>query len=115
MHFTDIIYIVISKISNIRQKYKNNPIVKEKAQVSWVISYLMHVWNMKTIRLKLLVKMYSIVTLYYSKISKIRQKFKIDQIVKKKSMSQMRDIIFVACIKCKSYLIETVGEDAFCS
>ena len=69
---------------------------------------------MKTIRLKLLVKMYSIVTLYYTKISKIRQKFKNDQIVKK-SMSQMRDIIFVACIKCKSYPIKTVGEDAFCS
>ena len=34
MHFTDIIYIVISKISKIRQKYKNNPIVKEKAQAS---------------------------------------------------------------------------------
>ena len=31
MHFTDIIYIVITKISKIRQKYKNNPIVK-KAQ-----------------------------------------------------------------------------------
>ena len=27
----------------------------------------------------------------------------------------MRDIILVACIKCKSYSIKTVGEDAFCS
>ena len=27
----------------------------------------------------------------------------------------MRDIILVACIKCKSYSIKTVGEDALCS
>ena len=40
------------KISKIRQKFKNSPIVK-KAQPSWVISYLIHVCNMKTIRLKL--------------------------------------------------------------
>ena len=34
---------------------------------------------------------------------------------RQKSMSQMRDIILVACLKCKSYSIKTVGEDAFCS
>ena len=38
MHFTDIIYNVISKISKIRQKYKNNQIVKEStSQVSDII------------------------------------------------------------------------------
>ena len=40
------------KISKIRQKFKNSPILK-KAQPMWVISYLIHVCNMKTIRLKL--------------------------------------------------------------
>ena len=40
------------KISKIRQKLKNSPIVK-KAKPGWVISYLMPVCNMKTIRLKL--------------------------------------------------------------
>ena len=35
------------------QKLKNSPIVKKKAKPGWVISYLMPVCNMKTIRLKL--------------------------------------------------------------
>ena len=73
MHFTDIIYIVISKISKIRQKYKNNSIVK-KAQARLVTSYLISVLNLEAIRLKLFVDMHSIVTIYYTVISKF-QKF----------------------------------------
>ena len=38
MYLTDIIYIIISKISKIRQKYKKNPIVKRStSQVSDII------------------------------------------------------------------------------
>ena len=36
------------KISKIRQKFKNSPIVK--AQPRWVISHLMPICNLKTIR-----------------------------------------------------------------
>ena len=55
---------------------------------------------------------YSYYILYhYFKISKIRQKFKNNSIVKK-STSQ---IILDACIKFESYPIKSVGEEAFYS
>ena len=50
----------------------------------------------------------------YFKISKIRQKFKKNPIVKKIT-SKMSDIILDACMKFENYPIKTVGEDAFCS
>ena len=56
---------------------------------------------------------YSYYILYhYFKISKIRQKFKNNPIVKK-STSQVSDIVLNACIKFESYPTKTVGGDRF--
>ena len=56
---------------------------------------------------------YSYYILYhYFKISKIRQKFKNSQIVKK-STTQVSDIILDTCIQYKNYPIKIVGEEAF--
>ena len=49
-------------------------------------------------------------TIYYTIISKIRQKFKNSPIVKKRQIS---DIILDACIKFESYLTKTLGADRF--
>ena len=78
------------------------------------MSYLMPVCNMKTIRLKLWEKRHFTVTIYYTIISKIRQKFKNSPIVKK-STTQVSDIILDACMQYENYPIKTVGEEAFYS
>ena len=57
-------------------------------------------------------KMHFTVTIYYTIISKIRQKYKNNPIVKK-STSQVGDIILDTCIKFGSYLTKTVGGDRF--
>ena len=51
---------------------------------------------------------------HYLKISKIRQKFKNSLIVKKKSTSQVSDIIVNACMQFENFPIKTV-EEAFYS
>ena len=51
---------------------------------------------------------------HYFKISKSRQKFKSNLIVKK-STSQVRGIILDACMQFENYPIKTVGEEAFYS
>ena len=56
--------------------------------------------------------MHFTVTIYYTIISKIRQKFKNSSIVKK-STSQVGDIILDTCIKFGSYPTKTVGGDRF--
>ena len=59
--------------------------------------------------------MHFTVTIYYtiiSKISKIRQKYKNNSIVKQ-STSQVSDIILDTCIKFGSYPIKTLGGDRF--
>ena len=48
---------------------------------------------------------------HYIKISKICRKFKNSLIVKKKSTSQVSDIIVNACMQFENYPIKTVGED----
>ena len=104
------------KISKICQKFKNSPIVK-KAQARWVISFLMPVCNMKTIRLKLWVKRRFTVTIYYTIISKFQKFAKNSKIVRssKKSTSQVSGIILDACMQYENYPIKTVGEEAFYS
>ena len=52
--------------------------------------------------------------MHYTIISKIRQKFKNNLIVKI-STSQLGDIILDACMKFENYPIKTVGVDAFYS
>ena len=57
--------------------------------------------------------LYSYYILYhYFKISKIRQKIK-NSLIVKKSTTQVRDIIFDACINFESYPTKTVGGDRF--
>ena len=56
--------------------------------------------------------MHFTVTIYYTIISKIRQKYKNNSIVKK-STSQVGDIILDTCIKFGSYPTKTVGGDRF--
>ena len=102
------------KISKIRQKFKNSPIVKKStSQVSDIIldacmkfkNYLI-----KTVGEDAFYSYY--ISYHYFKISKIRQKFKNCPIVKK-STSQVSDIIVDACIKFESYPTKTVGGDRF--
>ena len=55
-------------------------------------------------------------TLYhYIKTSKNSPKLQRNGPIFKKSTSQADDIIHDACMKFENYLIQTVGEDAFCS
>ena len=104
------------KISKIRQKFKNSPIVKKStSQVSDIIlDAFMKFENylIKTVGEDAFYSYY--ISYHYFKISKIRQKFKNSPIVKK-STSQVSDIILDACMKFENYLIKTVGEDAFYS
>ena len=50
-------------------------------------------------------------TIYYTFISKIRQKFKNNLVVKK--ISQMSDVIVNACMRFENFPIKTVREEAF--
>ena len=102
------------KISKIRQKFKNSPIVKKStSQVSDIIlnaCIKLENYPIKSVGEE---AFYSYYILYhYFKISKIRQKFKNSPIIKK-STSQVSDIILDACIKFESYPTKTVGEDRF--
>ena len=102
------------KISKIRQKFKNSPIVKISiSQVSDVMLDACMQFENYPIKTLGEEAFYSYYILYhYFKISKIRQKFKNTPIVKK-STSQVSDIILDACIKFESYPIKTVGGDRF--
>ena len=57
---------------------------------------------------------YNYIIYDYFKISKIRQKFKNNPIIKK-STTQVSDIILNACMQFENYPINTVGEEAFYS
>ena len=104
------------KISKIRQKFKNSPIVKKSTtQVSDIILDACINFESYTTKTVGEEAFYSFYTLYhYFKISKIRQKFKNSPIVKK-STTQVGDIILDACINFESYTTKTVGEEAFYS
>ena len=104
------------KISKIRQKFKNSPIVKKST--SQVVD-IIHDAGMEF-------ENYPITTVgedaffsyymlnHYFKISKIRQNLKNGPMVKK-STNQVNDIILDACMKFQNYPIKTVGGDAFYS
>ena len=102
------------KISKIRQKFKNNPIVKRST--SQVGDMILHAciefenYSIKTVGVDAFYRHY--VLYHYFKISKIRQKFKNNPIVKR-STSQVGDTILDACMKFENYPIKTVGVDAF--
>ena len=102
------------KISKIRQKLKNSPIVKKStSQVSDIIldaCMKFENYPIKTVGEDAFYSYY--ISYHYFKISKIRQKFKNSPIVKK-STSQVTDIIVDACIKFESYPTKTVGGDRF--
>ena len=102
------------KISKIRQKFKNCPIVKKSTrQVSNIILDACVEFENYPIKTVGEDAFYSYYILYhYFKISKIRQKFKNSPIVKK-STSQVSDIVLNAGIKFKSYPIKTLGGDRF--
>ena len=102
------------KISKIRQKFKNSPIVKNRtSQVSDIILDACMQFENYPIKTVGVEAFYSYYILYhYFKISKIRQKFKNSPIVKKRT-TQVSDIILDACINFESYLIKTVGGDRF--
>ena len=102
------------KISKIRQKFKNSPIVKKSTtQVSDIIlDACMQFENypIKTVGVEAFT-----VIIYYtiiSKFQKFAKKFKNSPIVKNRT-TQVSDIILDACINFESYLIKTVGGDRF--
>ena len=104
------------KISKIRQKFKNSPIIKKSTtQVSNIIlDTCMQYENypIKTVGEEAFYSYY--IPYNYFKIWKIRQKFKNNPIVKK-STSQVSDIILDACMKFENYPINNVGDEAFYS
>ena len=102
------------KISKIRQKFKNSPIIKKNTtQVSNIILESCMQYENYPIKTVGGEAFYSYYILYhYFKISKIRQKFKNSPIVKKRT-TQVSDIILDACINFERYLIKTVGGDRF--
>ena len=104
------------KISKNRQKFKNNLIVKiGKSQLGDIILDACMKFENYPIKTVGVDAFYSYYILYhYFKISKIRQKFKNNLIVKK-SISQVSNIILDACVEFENYPIKTVGEDAFYS
>ena len=106
----------IFKNSKIRQKFKNNLIVKKStSQVSDIILDACMKFENYPIKTVGGDAFYSYYILYHIfKNSKIRQKFKNNLIVKK-STSQVSDIILDACMKFENYPIKTVGGDAFYS
>ena len=67
---------------------------------------------MKTVGVDAFITYY--ISYHYFKISKIRQKFKSDPIIKT-SISKAYDIILDACVKYENYPIKNVREDAFYS
>ena len=67
---------------------------------------------MKTVGVDAFITYY--ISYHYFKISKIRQKFKSDPIIKT-SISKAYDIILDACVKYENYPIKTVREDTFYS
>ena len=103
------------KISKIRQKFKNCPIVKKSTtQVSDIIlDTCMQYENypIKTIGEE---AFYNYILYDYFKISKVRQKFKNSPIIKKSTI-QVSDIILDTCMQYENYPIKTVGEEAFYS
>ena len=117
MHFTiAIYYIIISKFQNIRQKFKNSPIVKRSTSQ---VAYIIHDASMEfencpiiTVREGAFFRYYMLY--HYFKISKICQKIKNNPIVNK-STSQVADIIFNVCMKFENYPMKTVLGDAFYS
>ena len=117
MHFTvTIYYTIISKISKIRQKYKNSPIVKTStSQVSDIMLVACMKFQNYPIKTVGGDAFYSYYILYhYFKNFKKSPKYKNSPIVKK-STSQVSDIMLVACMKFQNYPIKTVGGDAFYS
>ena len=94
------------KISKIRQKFKNTPIVKKStSQVSNIILDACVEFENYPIKTVGEDAFYSYYILYhYFKISKIRQKFKNSPIVKK-STSQVNNIILDACMEFENYSI----------
>ena len=102
------------KISKIRQKFKNSPIVKKSTtQVSDIILDICMQYENYPIKTVGEEAFYNYILYDYFKISKIRQKFKNSPIIKKKRTTQVSDIILDACINFESYLIKTVGGDRF--
>ena len=103
------------KISKIRQKFKNSPIVKKSTtQVSDIIlDACMQYENypIKTVGEEAFYSYY-ILYHYFKIISKIRQKFKNSPIVKK-STTQVSNVILDVCMQYENYPIKTVGEEAF--
>ena len=104
------------KISKIRQRFKNTPIVQKSiSQVSDIILDACMQFENYPIKIVGEEAFYSYYILYhYFKISKIRQKFKNSPIVKK-STTQVSDIILDTCMQYENYPIKTVGEEAFYS
>ena len=102
------------KISKIRQKFLNNPIVKKSTtQVSDIILDTCMQYENYPIKTVGEEAFYSYYILYhYFKISKIPQKFKNCSIVKK-SISQVSDIMLDACMQFENYPMKIVGEEAF--
>ena len=92
-HFTVTIYYTI--ISKFQKFAKNSKIVRssKKAQARWVISSLMPVCNMKTIRLKLWEKRRFTVTIYYTIISKFQKFAKNSKIFRSTKKAQARWVI----------------------
>ena len=106
------------KTSKIRQKFKSSQIVKKKSksQVADIIhDASMEFENYPTITEGEDAFFSNYMLYHYFKISKIRQKFKNSPIVKKKSTSQVADIIHNASMEFENYPRITVGEDAFFS
>ena len=95
------------KISKIRQKFKNSPIVKKSTtQVSDIILDICMQYENYPIKTVGEEAFYSYYILYdYFKISKIRQKFKNSSIVKN-STNQVKNIILDACMKFENYPIK---------
>ena len=106
------------KVSKIRQKFKNSPIVKKKKNTSQV-GDIIHDASMEFENYPSITvwedPFFSYYMLYhYFKVSKIRQKFKNSPIVKK-STNQVADIIQDASMEFENYPRISVGEHAFFS
>ena len=103
------------KISKIRQKFKNSPIVKKSTtQVSDIILDTCMQYEKYLIKTVGGEAFYNYILYDYFKISKIRQKFKNSPIIKK-STTQVSNIILDICMQYENYPIKTVGEEAFYS
>ena len=103
MYFTDIIYYTI--ISKIRQSFflKSDRKKRSKIQVDDII--LDACMKFENYPIKTFGEMHFTVTIYYTIISKIRQKFKNSAIVKE-STSHVSDIILDGCMQLENFPIK---------